>query len=118
MQGIRDDGLTLEGFIYLHALFIERGRLETTWAVLRRYGYANSLRLSAEVLGRVAFGHAPDQVRRGWAWQGRAGGSGQGGEAWFPLTTLSFQARFLLRLCAASVCAPAAKALLWKPAAR
>lgn len=62
-QGIRDEGLTLEGFIYLHALFIERGRLETTWAVLRRFGYANSLRLSEETLTRVNFAHAPDQVR-------------------------------------------------------
>lgn len=37
-QGIKDNGLTLQGFLFLHALFIERGRLETTWAVLRRCG--------------------------------------------------------------------------------
>ncbi|GAB4823148.1 hypothetical protein N2152v2_010194 [Parachlorella kessleri] len=61
-EGIRDGGLTLEGFVYLHALFIERGRLETTWAVLRRFGYANTLRLSDELLSRVNFAHTPDQV--------------------------------------------------------
>lgn len=35
-QGIMNNGLSLPGFLFLHALFIERGRLETTWAVLRR----------------------------------------------------------------------------------
>ena len=39
-QGIIDNGLTLQGFLFLHALFIERGRLETTWAVLRRWAGA------------------------------------------------------------------------------
>ena len=39
-QGIVNNGLTLPGFLFLHALFIERGRLETTWAVLRRWGAA------------------------------------------------------------------------------
>lgn len=37
-QGIVNGGLSLPGFLFLHALFIERGRLETTWAVLRRCG--------------------------------------------------------------------------------
>jgi hypothetical protein len=36
-QGIVNNGLSLPGFLFLHALFIERGRLETTWAVLRRW---------------------------------------------------------------------------------
>ncbi|PRW57931.1 mitochondrial Rho GTPase 1-like isoform A [Chlorella sorokiniana] len=61
-QGIRDSGLTLQGFLFLHALFIERGRLETTWAVLRRFGYDNSLQLNEQLLSRVSFEHAPDQV--------------------------------------------------------
>ena len=37
LQGIVNNGLSLPGFLFLHALFIERGRLETTWAVLRRW---------------------------------------------------------------------------------
>lgn len=62
LQGVQNGGLTLPGFIFLHALFIERGRLETTWAVLRRYGYNNDLVLSQETLSAVNFSHAPDQV--------------------------------------------------------
>ena len=55
-------GLTLPGFLFLHALFIERGRLETTWAVLRKFGYSNDLLLDPEVLDAVNLQHAPDQV--------------------------------------------------------
>ena len=55
-------GLTLPGFLFLHALFIERGRLETTWAVLRKFGYDNDLLLSAEVLDQVNLQHGADQV--------------------------------------------------------
>jgi hypothetical protein len=29
-EGVNENGLTLTGFLFLHALFIERGRLETT----------------------------------------------------------------------------------------
>lgn len=61
-NGIRDGGLTMAGFVYLHALFVERGRLETTWAVLRRYGYNSDLVLSREALAAVPFAHAPDTV--------------------------------------------------------
>lgn len=65
MQGVNSEGLTLPGFLFLHALFIERGRLETTWAVLRKFGYSNDLLLDPEVLDAVNLQHAPDQVRRG-----------------------------------------------------
>lgn len=56
------NGLTLPGFLFLHALFIERGRLETTWAVLRKFGYNEELRLSEEALNVVNFSRAPDQA--------------------------------------------------------
>lgn len=42
---LRDDSLTLAGFLYLHTLFIRRGRLETTWTVLRTFGYGTDLTL-------------------------------------------------------------------------
>ena len=42
--------LTLAGFLFLHALFIERGRLETTWAVLRTFGYGDDLTLAPDAL--------------------------------------------------------------------
>jgi len=36
-----EKGMTEAGFIYLHMLFVQRGRMETTWVVLRKYGYAD-----------------------------------------------------------------------------
>ncbi|KAH9480307.1 ERMES complex Ca(2+)-binding regulatory GTPase gem1 [Psilocybe cubensis] len=44
--GVRAGGLTESGFLYLHTIFIQRGRLETTWTVLRKFGYGEDLRLS------------------------------------------------------------------------
>lgn len=45
-NGLSEDGfLTFSGFVFLHALFIERGRLETTWAVLSKFGYGKDLKL-------------------------------------------------------------------------
>lgn len=41
-----DNALTLAGFLYLHTLFIQRGRLETTWTVLWKFGYGMDLQLS------------------------------------------------------------------------
>lgn len=62
-QGITAEGaLTFHGFLFLHALFIERGRTETPWAVLRAYGYDGFLKLSDEVLDRVPFRRGADQV--------------------------------------------------------
>lgn len=49
-DGIRNDSVTLKGFLFLHCLFIQRGRNETTWAVLRRFGYTESLEMSQEYL--------------------------------------------------------------------
>ncbi|KAI3704313.1 hypothetical protein L1987_74530 [Smallanthus sonchifolius] len=49
-EGVNEDGLTLTGFLFLHALFIEKGRLETTWTVLRKFGYNNDIRLGDDQL--------------------------------------------------------------------
>ncbi|XP_047389231.1 mitochondrial Rho GTPase 2 isoform X6 [Sciurus carolinensis] len=48
--GVRDDRLTLDGFLFLNTLFIQRGRHETTWTILRRFGYSDSLELTADYL--------------------------------------------------------------------
>ncbi|TXG63639.1 hypothetical protein EZV62_010633 [Acer yangbiense] len=61
-DGVSDLGLTLSGFLFLHALFIEKGRLETTWAVLRKFGYGDDLELKDDFLP-VPTKHAPDQKR-------------------------------------------------------
>uniref|UniRef100_A0A669BN13 Mitochondrial Rho GTPase n=1 Tax=Oreochromis niloticus TaxID=8128 RepID=A0A669BN13_ORENI len=50
MDGVKDNGLTLKGFLFLHTLFIQRGRHETTWTVLRRFGYDDDLELTQEYL--------------------------------------------------------------------
>ncbi|XP_036681440.1 mitochondrial Rho GTPase 2 isoform X6 [Balaenoptera musculus] len=48
--GVQDDRLTLDGFLFLNMLFIQRGRHETTWTILRRFGYGDSLELTANYL--------------------------------------------------------------------
>lgn len=48
--GVRGGGITELGFLYLHTVFIQRGRLETTWTVLREFGYAEDLRLTESYL--------------------------------------------------------------------
>lgn len=47
---VSEAGVTFKGFLYLHALFIEKGRMETTWTVLRRFGYSDELVLAPELL--------------------------------------------------------------------
>ena len=43
----------ISGFLFLHTLFIQRGRHETTWTVLRRFGYDDDLDLTPEYLFRL-----------------------------------------------------------------
>uniref|UniRef100_A0A7N0TFT6 Mitochondrial Rho GTPase n=1 Tax=Kalanchoe fedtschenkoi TaxID=63787 RepID=A0A7N0TFT6_KALFE len=59
-EGVNDRGLTLSGFLFLHALFIEKGRLETTWTVLRKFGYNNELKITYD-LSPVLAKKTPDQ---------------------------------------------------------
>ncbi|CAD7698024.1 unnamed protein product [Ostreobium quekettii] len=61
-HGVKDNGLTLPGFMFLNALFMERGRFETSWQVLRRFGYTNELTLSDELIQEVSFDISPDQT--------------------------------------------------------
>lgn len=49
-EGVSNSSLTEVGFLYLHTLFIQRGRLETTWTVLRRFGYGDDLTLREDYL--------------------------------------------------------------------
>ena len=49
-KGVLDDCLTLDGFLNLHQLFIQRGRHETTWAILKRFGYNYNLQLRENYL--------------------------------------------------------------------
>ena len=38
------------GFLFLNTLFIQRGRHETTWTILRRFGYDDELELMDDYL--------------------------------------------------------------------
>uniref|UniRef100_A0A0D6R7H1 Mitochondrial Rho GTPase n=1 Tax=Araucaria cunninghamii TaxID=56994 RepID=A0A0D6R7H1_ARACU len=60
-EGVNEHGLTLTGFLFLHALFIEKGRLETTWTVLRKFGYDDEIKLRDDLLSTAQFKRAPDQ---------------------------------------------------------
>jgi len=42
--------LCFVGFLYLHTLFIQKGRQETTWTALRRFGYNSDLELREDYL--------------------------------------------------------------------
>ncbi|CEP03313.1 Mitochondrial Rho GTPase [Plasmodiophora brassicae] len=54
---VRDDGVTLDGFLYLQQVFIERGKTETPWRVLRHFGYDNALRIKSEYIDRLCGAH-------------------------------------------------------------
>lgn len=49
-DGLSNGALTLKGFLFLHTLFIQKGRHETTWTVLRKFGYGDELKLRPEYL--------------------------------------------------------------------
>ncbi|KAK7791917.1 hypothetical protein R5R35_005431 [Gryllus longicercus] len=49
-DGVCRDSITLRGFLFLHCLFIQRGRNETTWTVLRKFGYDNTLQVAKDYL--------------------------------------------------------------------
>ncbi|KAJ8959991.1 hypothetical protein NQ318_009426 [Aromia moschata] len=49
-DGVCQNCVTMKGFLYLHSLFIQRGRNETTWTVLRKFGYNDNLNMSREYL--------------------------------------------------------------------
>ena len=62
LQGLNQNGLTLKGFLFLHALFIEKARTETVWTVLRAFGYDNELLIEDRWLDEISFKRQPDQV--------------------------------------------------------
>ncbi|CAC5403580.1 RHOT1 [Mytilus coruscus] len=49
-DGVKENALTLKGFLFLHTLFIQRGRHETTWTVMRAFGYDDRLQLTRDFL--------------------------------------------------------------------
>ncbi|TVU45426.1 hypothetical protein EJB05_04913 [Eragrostis curvula] len=60
-EGVNESGITLTGFIFLHAFFTENGRLETAWRVLRKFGYDNDVKLRDDLIS-LPIKRAPDQT--------------------------------------------------------
>lgn len=50
MDGIVNDSITKTGFLFLHALSIEKGRHDFTWQVLRMFNYDSQINLKAKDL--------------------------------------------------------------------
>ncbi|KAG5063148.1 hypothetical protein JHK85_004331 [Glycine max] len=61
-EGVNSIGLTFPGFIYVHNMFLKKGQTETLWAVLRKFGYDNDLKLWDDFLP-VPSKQASDQDR-------------------------------------------------------
>eukprot|EP00184_Porphyridium_aerugineum_P008375 CAMPEP_0184691424 /NCGR_PEP_ID=MMETSP0313-20130426/282_1 /TAXON_ID=2792 /ORGANISM="Porphyridium aerugineum, Strain SAG 1380-2" /LENGTH=641 /DNA_ID=CAMNT_0027149141 /DNA_START=113 /DNA_END=2038 /DNA_ORIENTATION=+ len=63
-QGIsKSQCVTLQGFVFLHTLFIQKGRLETTWTVLRKFGYNEDLELARDYVNLSCLQNKqPDQI--------------------------------------------------------
>lgn len=67
-NGLHADGsITVDGFIFLHTLFVQKGRLETTWIVVRKFGYDDDLRLKVDVkdLPKVGDGQSVEMSTKG-----------------------------------------------------
>jgi mitochondrial Rho GTPase 1 len=47
-DGVVNNALTESGFVYLHLLFVQRGRMETIWSVLRKFGYDETVVLNSD----------------------------------------------------------------------
>ncbi|KAK4281160.1 hypothetical protein QN277_012685 [Acacia crassicarpa] len=59
-EGINQHGLTFPGFVYINNMFLKKGCPEAMWAVLRKFGYNNDLKLRDDFLP-VPSNYASDQ---------------------------------------------------------
>ena len=50
VDGLCHDCSTESGFVYSNNLFIQQGRIETTWTILRSFGYADDLSLRSDLV--------------------------------------------------------------------
>ncbi|XP_059451846.1 mitochondrial Rho GTPase 1-like [Corylus avellana] len=59
-EGVNERGITWIGFLFLHQLHIDKGHLEITWTILRKFGYNNDIKLAEDVIPST-LKRAPDQ---------------------------------------------------------
>jgi mitochondrial Rho GTPase 1 len=60
------EGITELGFLYLHTIFVQQGRMETTWTVLRKFGYGEGLELGDDVLSPRCVLDRPGMTMCNW----------------------------------------------------
>ena len=49
-ENLSNNQITLNGFLFLHSLFFKKGRQETSWTALKKFGYDKSLTFSRDYL--------------------------------------------------------------------
>lgn len=57
---------SLTGFLFLNTLFVQRGRHETTWTILRHCGYGDDLQLTNDYLFPPWVSRVPSRIPWGW----------------------------------------------------
>ncbi|KAG2318330.1 hypothetical protein Bca52824_021452 [Brassica carinata] len=60
-EGVKENGLTIDGFLVLITKLIKDRKLRTLWTMLRTFGYNNDLRLADEMIPYSSFKRMPDQ---------------------------------------------------------
>lgn len=48
IENLYNNEITLKGFLYLQSLFFKKGRHETSWTVLKKFGYDKNLSISRD----------------------------------------------------------------------
>ncbi|KAF8084477.1 hypothetical protein N665_0716s0022 [Sinapis alba] len=59
--GVNENGITIDGFLFLNTYLVEQGRIRKVWNILRKFGYNNELRLADDMIPYSSFKHMPDQ---------------------------------------------------------
>lgn len=67
-EGVNSLGFTLPGFIYIHNMFLKKGRTETFWAVLRKFGYGNDLKLRDDLFIAPSKQASDQVILTVWFW--------------------------------------------------
>ena len=52
-DGLVNQNLTLKGFLILNTLFVEKGRHETIWRILKHFGYDRLLNISKDYVPKI-----------------------------------------------------------------
>lgn len=61
--GVDENGITIEGFLFINKYLVEQGRIRKVWDILRKFGYNNELRLADDMIPYSSFKRMPDQVK-------------------------------------------------------